>query len=115
MPRADTHPRGLRASGRKCARKSSQVRRTTGIRCAMVYGVWRDLPGGRALIVPVTLRNVSQGLTSASGGQDHALWLVRIEPASSGASRHVHRIPPPTSVTIAIRPLVAEADARIGS
>jgi len=46
----------------------------------MVYGVWRDLPAVRALIVPVTLRNVSQGLTSASGGQDHALWLVRIEP-----------------------------------
>ena len=77
MPGADTHPRALRASGRKYARESSQVRRTTDIPCAMVYGVWRDLPGVRALIVPVTLRNVSQGLTSASGGQDHALWLVR--------------------------------------
>jgi hypothetical protein len=31
---------------------------TTGIPCAMVYGLWRALPGVPGLIAPVTLPNV---------------------------------------------------------
>jgi hypothetical protein len=44
--------------------------------------------------------NVSQALTSASGGRDHTISLVRIGPPSSFASQSVHRIPASRFVTI---------------
>ena len=95
-------------------------------------GVCRALPGDRALLPPSSCEYgmsapgradmPPQNLTPASGRQDHTIWpsattsLVRVLKASltdlvdppcdpSPARRcRVHRIPHPTSVTIAIRP-----------
>src|ERR1700742_3445312 len=74
----------------------------TGIPRATVYGLSRALPGVRALIATVA-RNHLANLIPASGDQDHtpspsaSTLLVR-------QGQRVHRIPLPTSVTIAIRP-----------
>ena len=47
--------------------------RSTGIPCAMVYGLYRDLLGDRAFLPPSSLRSLLlKNLTSASGGRDHA-------------------------------------------
>jgi hypothetical protein len=46
---------------------------STGIPCAMVYGLYRDLLGDRAFLPPSSLRSLLlKNLTSASGGRDHA-------------------------------------------
>ena len=81
--------------------------RTTGIPCAIVLRLIRDLPGVPGLLAPVASQNRLQDLTSASGRQDHT-----ISPSAntSRASRHlgVHRIPIPTSVATRVRPSVRD-------
>jgi hypothetical protein len=67
-------------------------------------GFLRALPGDRALLPPSSLRSLLlKNLTPASGRQDHTT-----SPSASGAlvfgTVSVHRIPYPTSVTIAKRP-----------
>ena len=66
--------------------------------------LYRALPGDRALLPPSSLRSLLlKNLTPASGRQDH----TPSPSASSAFVSHaicVHRIPLPTSVTIAIRP-----------
>jgi hypothetical protein len=44
---------------------------SSGIPCAMVLRLIRVLPGVPGFLATVALRNVSQSLTPASGGQDH--------------------------------------------
>src|SRR4030081_3945432 len=61
---------------------------------AMVYGLFRALPGDRAFLPPSPLRSLLlKNLTPASGRQDHTT-----SPSASGAfvkgAIHVHRIPP---------------------
>src|SRR3979490_1899672 len=67
-------------------------RRQSGIPCAMVYGLFRALPGDRAFLPPSPAL-LSANLTPASGCQDHTTL-----PSASGAfvkgAIHVHRIPP---------------------
>src|ERR1700730_2776156 len=67
-------------------------------------GLFRALPGDRAFLPPSPAL-LSANLTPASGRQDHTS-----SPSASHAVRQerirVHRIPPPTSVTIAKRPSV---------
>jgi hypothetical protein len=46
---------------------------TTGIPCAMVLTLIRDLPGVPGFLATITLRNVAQGLIPASGDQDHTI------------------------------------------
>ena len=69
MPDAE-RTRSLACSERKHASKSPQVRRNSGIPCAMVYGLWRALPGVPTgvpgLIAPVALRGVSDPLGPTS-------------------------------------------------
>jgi len=76
---------------------------TTGIPCAMVLTLIRALLGVPGLLATVVLRYVPQNLIPASGDRDHT-----ISPSASARlvrrRQHVHRIPLPTSVTIAIRP-----------
>jgi hypothetical protein len=78
-----------------CKRKNARKQVTTGtpkqsgIPCAMVYGLYRALLGVPGLIAPVASRNVSQSLTSASGGQDHT-----ISPSASACSSRA----PPASI-----------------
>jgi hypothetical protein len=66
-------------------------------------GFLRALPGDRALLPPSLTRITPRNLTPASGRQDHTT-----SPSARNVIRlltcRVHRIPHPTSVTIAIRP-----------
>jgi hypothetical protein len=68
-------------------------------------GFLRALPGDRALLSPSPGGVTPRNLTPASGRQDHTT-----SPSASGAlvrsAISVHRIPCPTSVTIAKRPSV---------
>ena len=68
------------------------------------YGLYRALLGDRAFLPPSPAL-LSANLTPASGRQDHTS-----SPSASSAlvssTISVHRIPPPTSVTIAKRPSV---------
>jgi hypothetical protein len=79
----------------------------SGIPCTMVFSAY-NRTGERALIASVACRLSSADLTPASGGQDHTP-LPSARNAFVGAqcalsTPSVHRIPLPTSVTIAIRP-----------
>ena len=65
-----------------------------GIPRAMVYGLYRALPGDRAFLPPSSLKSLlPRNLTPASGRQDHT-----ISPSASRAfvvsAISVHRIPP---------------------
>jgi hypothetical protein len=83
------------ANMHKKTHTSIQVqRRQSGFPCAVVYGLFRALPGDRAFLPPSPLRSLLlKNLTPASGCQDHtaspsatATFVIR---------RHrVHRIPP---------------------
>ncbi len=69
-------------------------RRQSGFPCAVVYGLYRALPGDRAFLPPSPLRSLLlKNLTPASGRQDHTT-----SPSATTAlvsRRHrVHRIPP---------------------
>ncbi len=82
--------------------------RSTGIRPSLrngFNGLLRALPGDRAFLPPSSARIfASTNLTPASGCQDHTT-----SPSACNVIRlltcRVHRIPRPTSVTIAKRPL----------
>jgi len=76
---------------------------TSGIPRAMVYGLFRNLPGDRAFLSP-SLADIAANLTPASRRQDHttspsASALSSRAPLASTASR-------PAFVTIASRPSV---------
>jgi hypothetical protein len=60
------------ACNKKHARCDYRYAETSGIPCAMVYGLCRALPGVRALIATV-VGGSSANLTSASGGRDHTV------------------------------------------
>ena len=84
--------------------------RVTGIPCAMVYGLYRDLPGETELRCLRHLQLVTAGLAPASGRQNHTALLVR-SPAIRRLAGRVHRIPLPTFVTTAIRPFSWRQDS----
>ncbi len=67
-------------------------------------GFLRTLPGDRAFLPPSPPRSLLlKNLTPASGRQDHTTSPSATAPLVL-RRRHVHRIPRPTSVTIAKRP-----------
>jgi hypothetical protein len=70
------------------------------------------LPGDRAFLPPSSAEDSSANLTPASGCQDHTT-----SPSAGSAlvfsTACVHRIPPPTSVTIAKRPSRGSGTAAI--
>jgi hypothetical protein len=84
-------------------RVSQVTPESPGIPRAMVYGLYRALPGEPGFLATVICGIASTDLTPASGCQDHTT-----SPSASSAlvrsAIGVHRIPPPTSVTIAKRP-----------
>ena len=79
-------------------------RRQSGFPCAMVYGLYRALPGDRAFLPPSPLRSLlPRNLTPASGRQDHttspsAHACVRLSQAFASTASHR------AFVTIATRP-----------
>src|SRR5277367_779775 len=73
-----------------------------------LYGLWRALLGVRAFLATVACEVITRKLDSSIGESGPHAFAVR-EAAFAGAAKraaqpHVHRIPLPTSVTIAIRP-----------
>jgi hypothetical protein len=107
--RAQGMPDADRTRGLVCSVESTRVRNRgyaehSGIPCAMVYGLCRALPGVRALIATVVERNICFAQLDLSIGRPgpHG-FAVRIA-RNVQAHQRVHRIPLPTSVTIAKRP-----------
>ena len=93
--RAPDAPAVLRAKVRVARTQVVTVTpESPGIPRAMVYGLFRALPGDRALLPPSSLRSLLlKNLTPASGCQDH----TTLPSASSALVSHaisVHRHPP---------------------
>ena len=89
---------------------SIQVQRKhSGLPCAMVYGLYRALPGDR-LVATVIGGALPANLMPAPGHQDHTT-LPSALAALVSRSLRVHRSPHPTSVTIAKRPSHGARDA----
>jgi hypothetical protein len=84
-------------------RVSQVTPESPGIPRAMVYGLYRALPGEPGFLATVASGIASADLTPASGCQDHTS-LPSASCALVFGATCVHRIPPPTSVTIAKRP-----------
>jgi hypothetical protein len=102
---------GARCAAARRAEKNSHASvvttvtpETPGIPRAMVYGFLRALPGDQDLLTPSSADN-STDLTPTSRRQDHTTSPSASQRLRQCATR-VHRIPPPTSVTIAKRPSV---------
>jgi hypothetical protein len=99
--------RSLACKSRKHASKSPRSRRVARHSPRNGFnGFLRALPGDRALLPPSPPRSLlPRNLTPASGRQDHTT-----SPSATKRFRQravcVHRIPCPTSVTIAKRPSV---------
>jgi hypothetical protein len=75
---------------------------TTGIPCAMVYGLWRALPGVRAFLVTVARGIITRGLDPGIGGSGPHAFAVRFSfTRRVKPSRPSH--PAPRFVTIAKR------------
>src|SRR5215470_16916321 len=73
-------------------RRHHRLSRTTDIPCAMVYDLFRALPGVRDLVVTVACRSSPANLAPAQGCQDHTT-----SPSAVIITRQsiccVHRIP----------------------
>src|SRR5215470_19687189 len=75
-------------------RRHHRLSRTTDIPCAMVYDLFRALPGVRDLVVTVACRSSPANLAPAQGCQDHTTSPSANRATSSGSHIRVHRIPP---------------------
>jgi hypothetical protein len=64
--------------------------RSSGIPCAMGYGLYAISPGRRAFLPPSPAGSSPASLTSASGGQDHAT-----SPSASAVARPAQHPRPP--------------------
>jgi hypothetical protein len=107
-----------------CVRnKKAHKQVTTGIAGAPAfparwsYDLFRALSGDRAFLSPSPARcaSIVANLTPASRRQDHAASSSARQAHSSCAQSRGHRIPCPTSVTIAKRPSWRARDGRINA
>jgi len=83
---------------------------SSGIPCAMVLRLIRDLPGEPGFLAPVARHHLAS-LTPASGCQDHTISPSAKPRSSASATRrepYVHRIPASRSVTIGQNALLIE-------
>jgi len=107
--KAGCPPHPWSACRKKARGRTTGTGGSSGLPCAMALRLIRDLPGDHAWLPPSSARRVSvfANLTPASERQDHTtspsaqppLVAQKLRPAMC-----VHRIPLPTSVTIASRP-----------
>jgi hypothetical protein len=99
---------------KKLAAVTTGPAESSGIPCAMVYGLSRALPGVPGLVATVALRNVFARLDPSVGGSGPHAFAVRddvfVGAHARAAHHHVHRILFPTSVTIASRPSEGNQD-----
>jgi hypothetical protein len=79
---------------------------TPGISCATVLTAYFALSPGTGLVCPRRLAEASAKLDASVGASGPHDFAVREISAFVNAPPHVHRIPYPTSVTIAKRPSV---------
>ena len=93
MPGA-SRTRSLVCEWKKHTSKSPQVSRFAGIPCAMVYDLFRVLPGETGLCCHRRLSEDSRSLAPASGRRDHTASPSAKECRSSRDTIRVHRIPP---------------------
>jgi hypothetical protein len=70
----------------------------------MVYGLFRALPGDRAFLPPSPAKAALRELDASVGASGPHVFAVRQASAFVSRAASVHRIPHPTSVTIAKRP-----------
>jgi hypothetical protein len=110
--RRSTHPQ---PRVRKKSTRDSHHRSTATIRHSLrewFYGLLRALPGDRAFLPPSPARceSIVATLTPASGRRNHTTSPSAKPRRSSVRRARVHRIPRPTSVTIAIRPSLRVRD-----
>ena len=120
----DTHPRKQRGR-RECRVKASPMARlqqkkqaavttgsarSTGIPCAMVLRLIRDLLGDRAFLPPSSARSSSRELSLSVGRPGPHDFAVRIGSLVFIEAICVHRVPRYTFVTIAIRPSWSRRD-----
>jgi hypothetical protein len=97
--------RGLVCNGSGRAHTSIQVTpESPGIPHAMVYGLYRALPGAPGVLATVASGITSANLTPASGCQDHTFSPSASTPFVIGASASTASRP--AAVTIATRPSV---------
>ena len=119
--RSNLPPRDQRAQGipgARCARSLvCKIRKHTsivttvtpdspGIPRAMVYGLYRALPGDRAFLPPSPCEKTSARLDISVGISGPHDFAVRGATSLVADIARVHRIPHPTSVTIAQTPLM---------
>src|ERR1700736_1291352 len=98
------HPRSRVQQCTKQTHTSIQVqRRQSGIPCAMVLRLISRSPRRSGFLVTVAGGVLTANLTPASRRQDHTTLPSAFVPFVNGTIS-VHRIPRPTSVTIAKRP-----------
>ena len=90
MPNA---PAALRAMKESTQASHHRYAEQSGIPCAMVFGLWRALPGVPGLIAPVTLPNVLAKLDLSVGRPGPHAFAVRTRHRSSCAVARVHRNP----------------------
>ena len=96
-------PPRVRRQRVESTRVSQVTPKTPGIPRAMVYGLFRALPGDRALLPPSPLRSLLlKNLTPASRRQDHTTSPSASAPFVKGASTSTASRS--ASVTIASRP-----------
>ena len=116
-PSAEQRAQGM--PGARCARSlackikfkhTSVVTTVTpdspGIPRAMVYGLYRALPGDRAFLPPSPCEKTSARLDISVGISGPHDFAVRGATSLVADIARVHRIPHPTSVTIAQTPLM---------
>jgi hypothetical protein len=109
--RPDAWPAPMARLQTKSRRQSPQVGRTTGLPCAMVGRLIRALPGDR-----LSCPRVATTRDTRCAGHQHRdarttrfrrrIGYGRPREMTHAATRHAHRIPHPTSVTTAKRPLM---------
>jgi hypothetical protein len=112
--RCTNAPAALRAKVKKHASKSPQARRNIrhSLRDgAAAYTCSPRCPGLLATVAGVMRKHRRQRNPSVGRSGPHD-FAARLEPRSSCAAHSVHRIPRPTSVTIAIRPSFRARDGR---
>jgi hypothetical protein len=80
------------ACSKKARGRTTGTSRTTGLPCAMVLRLIRDLPGDRALLPPSSADR-SADLTPALGRQDHTISPSAICCSSRNTSRPSHPAP----------------------
>jgi hypothetical protein len=112
MPVRRTHPQPcVQNKTNTQASVTTGTPKHSGIPCAMVLRLIRDLPGVPGLLAPVAREFVHELDPSVGGSGPHD-FAVRKPHHSPGGAAHVHRIPRPTCRDdSAYAPLVAR-DAR---